>query len=217
MADEGQPRHRRWRVLTGVEHASLRAPHQTPARLCGELPDRRLAPRTRQSRHGRKRQLLHERAGGSRRNARDRRRVVSARGSDSPCAPVDTLVLISNRPQINNPATASTHRRAHHRDARRTSDDDLGGARRCADHRPGRPRIGYWKVGVPPSGDGRPVVRLANLAVGNAESATGLEATLTGPTLRFEEASVVAVTGAGARHGEWSRRPTVGADHRRRW
>ena len=58
-------------------------------------------------------------------------------------------------------------------------------------------RIGYWKVGVPPSGPMDDLsFRLANLAVGNAESATGLEATLTGPTLRFEEASVVAVTGA---------------------
>ncbi|MCR5979766.1 5-oxoprolinase/urea amidolyase family protein [Gordonia jinghuaiqii] len=58
-------------------------------------------------------------------------------------------------------------------------------------------RAGYWKVGVPPSGPMDDLsFRLANLAVGNAETAPGLEATLMGPALRFETDTVVAVTGA---------------------
>jgi urea carboxylase len=58
-------------------------------------------------------------------------------------------------------------------------------------------RLGYWDVGVPPSGpmDARSF-RLANRAVGNAESAAALELTLTGPTLRFNVASVIALAGA---------------------
>ncbi|MEO9327884.1 5-oxoprolinase/urea amidolyase family protein [Gordonia aurantiaca] len=60
-------------------------------------------------------------------------------------------------------------------------------------------RIGYWKVGVPPSGPMDDLsFRLANLAVGNPETAAGLEATLMGPALRFDEPTVVAVTGAPA-------------------
>ena len=61
-------------------------------------------------------------------------------------------------------------------------------------------RLGYWKVGVPPSGPMDDLsFRLANLAVGNPEGAAGLEATLAGPSLRFDEAVVVAVTGAPVR------------------
>src|SRR5690606_35445209 len=58
-------------------------------------------------------------------------------------------------------------------------------------------RNGYWDIGVPPS---RPMddhaFRLANRPVGNHASATGLEATLVGPTLRFHSDTVVALTGA---------------------
>ncbi|MFT3661525.1 MAG: 5-oxoprolinase/urea amidolyase family protein [Gordonia sp. (in: high G+C Gram-positive bacteria)] len=58
-------------------------------------------------------------------------------------------------------------------------------------------RLGYWKVGVPPSG---PIddlsFRLANRVVGNDEGAAGLEVTLAGPALRFDAPAVVAVTGA---------------------
>uniref|UniRef100_UPI003D924E8B 5-oxoprolinase/urea amidolyase family protein n=1 Tax=Gordonia sp. B7-2 TaxID=3420932 RepID=UPI003D924E8B len=58
-------------------------------------------------------------------------------------------------------------------------------------------RVGYWKVGVPPSGPMDDLsFRLANVAVGNAETAAGLEVTLAGPALRFDEPAVVAVTGA---------------------
>jgi urea carboxylase len=58
-------------------------------------------------------------------------------------------------------------------------------------------RLGYWAVGVPPSGpmDGR-ALRLGNRLLGNAEGAAGLEITMSGPLLRFNTDAVVAVTGA---------------------
>jgi urea carboxylase len=58
-------------------------------------------------------------------------------------------------------------------------------------------RLGYWEVGVPPSGpmDDRSF-RIGNRLVGNAEGAPGIEITLTGPRLRFLRDAVVAVTGA---------------------
>jgi urea carboxylase len=58
-------------------------------------------------------------------------------------------------------------------------------------------RLGFWEVGVPPSGpmDDRSF-RVGNVLVGNEEGAAGLEVTVTGPRLRFTEAAVVAVTGA---------------------
>jgi urea carboxylase len=60
-------------------------------------------------------------------------------------------------------------------------------------------RLGLWEVGVPPSGpmDDRSF-RLGNLAVGNDEGAPGLECTLTGPKLRFAQATTVCVCGAEA-------------------
>ena len=58
-------------------------------------------------------------------------------------------------------------------------------------------RLGYWDVGVPPSGpmDDR-AFRLANRIVGNPEGAVALELTLTGPTLRFNDDALVALAGA---------------------
>lgn len=58
-------------------------------------------------------------------------------------------------------------------------------------------RLGYWDVGVPPSGpmDDKSF-RLANRLLGNAEGTAALECTLTGPTLRFNIDARVAVTGA---------------------
>ncbi len=58
-------------------------------------------------------------------------------------------------------------------------------------------RTGYWNIGVPLSGpmDGL-AFRLANRLVGNGEGEAGLEITFTGPTLRFNCGSVIAVTGA---------------------
>ena len=58
-------------------------------------------------------------------------------------------------------------------------------------------RVGYWHIGVPPSGPMDDYAfRLANRVVGNAPSAAGLEATLVGPKLRFHRATVIALTGA---------------------
>ena len=58
-------------------------------------------------------------------------------------------------------------------------------------------RVGYWGVGVPPSGPMDDLsFRLANIAVGNAEGVPALESTLLGPRLRFTAPTVVAVTGA---------------------
>ncbi|WAE63956.1 urea carboxylase [Stutzerimonas sp. R40042] len=58
-------------------------------------------------------------------------------------------------------------------------------------------RLGYWAVGVPPSGpmDSR-ALRLGNALLGNPEDAAGLEITMNGPILRFNTDAVVAVTGA---------------------
>ncbi|MBU7575553.1 MAG: 5-oxoprolinase/urea amidolyase family protein [Hydrogenophaga sp.] len=61
-------------------------------------------------------------------------------------------------------------------------------------------RQGYWAVGVPPSGPmDAHAHRMANQLVGNASDAAALEITLAGPTLRFNVATVVAVTGAPAK------------------
>lgn len=63
-------------------------------------------------------------------------------------------------------------------------------------------RLGYWHVGVPPSGPMDSLAfRFANRLVGNARDAAGLEITLIGPTLRFSCDATVALTGAdfGAR------------------
>jgi len=58
-------------------------------------------------------------------------------------------------------------------------------------------RVGYWEVGVPPSGPFDPLsLRLANRMVANPEGAPGLEITMTGPTLRFNSATTIAVVGA---------------------
>lgn len=57
-------------------------------------------------------------------------------------------------------------------------------------------RTGYWEVGVPPSGPFDSLsFRAANRLVGNPEGAPGLELTVSGPTLRFNSATSVAVVG----------------------
>ena len=58
-------------------------------------------------------------------------------------------------------------------------------------------RIGYQKYGVPSSGAmDQTALRVANLLVGNAEGAAGIEATGEGPALRALADSVVAIVGA---------------------
>ena len=58
-------------------------------------------------------------------------------------------------------------------------------------------RIGFWHVGVPPSGpmDDRSF-RVANRIVGNASGTCALEMTLAGATLRFDRATTIALAGA---------------------
>jgi urea carboxylase len=58
-------------------------------------------------------------------------------------------------------------------------------------------RLGYWNVGVPPSGAMDDVsLRLANRLVGNEEGDAALECTMMGPSLKFHTDSLVALTGA---------------------
>ena len=58
-------------------------------------------------------------------------------------------------------------------------------------------RVGYWDVGVPPSG---PMDNLSfllgNRILGNPDSAPGLEITLAGPVLRFSVECIITMTGA---------------------
>jgi urea carboxylase len=58
-------------------------------------------------------------------------------------------------------------------------------------------RRGYWHVGVPPSGPMDSLAfRLGNRLLENPEGAAGLEVTLSGPTLRFDDFAVVCLAGA---------------------
>ncbi|MDH2916294.1 MAG: urea carboxylase, partial [Gallionella sp.] len=58
-------------------------------------------------------------------------------------------------------------------------------------------RLGYWNIGVPPSGPMDALAfRLSNQLLGNAEEAAGLELTVSGPTLKFNSDTVIALTGA---------------------
>jgi urea carboxylase len=76
-----------------------------------------------------------------------------------------------------------------------TSIDVLdGGVMTTIQDYPGR--VGYWHVGVPPSGPmDHLAFRLANKLVGNAEGVAGIEVTLIGPSLQFNTDAVIAVTG----------------------
>jgi urea carboxylase len=58
-------------------------------------------------------------------------------------------------------------------------------------------RVGYWGVGIPPSGPMDSFAFcVANALVGNSETCAALEITAMGPTLRFAEDTVIALTGA---------------------
>ena len=58
-------------------------------------------------------------------------------------------------------------------------------------------RLGYWDVGVPPSGPMDALaLRLGNRLLGNAEGAAGLEITAQGPALLFNTGALVCLTGA---------------------
>lgn len=61
-------------------------------------------------------------------------------------------------------------------------------------------RLGYWAVGVPPSGPMDALsFRLGNRMLGNAREAAGLECTVAGPKLRFLSGTRVCITGADMR------------------
>ena len=58
-------------------------------------------------------------------------------------------------------------------------------------------RLGYWHVGVPPSGPMDDLAfRLGNRLLSNPEGAAGLEITVAGPTLTFDRAATVCLAGA---------------------
>jgi urea carboxylase len=58
-------------------------------------------------------------------------------------------------------------------------------------------RVGFWDIGVPPSGPMDDLAfRLANQLVGNTGPAAGLELTVSGPTLKFNAPTVIALGGA---------------------
>ena len=76
-----------------------------------------------------------------------------------------------------------------------TLDVLAGGTMTTVQDYPGR--SGYWPVGVPPSGPFDSLsFRLGNRLLGNDENAAGLEFTLNGPTLKFNQATRIALTGA---------------------
>ncbi|XMA20165.1 hypothetical protein WAI453_012956 [Rhynchosporium graminicola] len=62
-------------------------------------------------------------------------------------------------------------------------------------------RIGYWKVGIPPSGPmDNYSFRVANRLLGNNPGDAGLECTSTGPILRFLCNTIIAIVGPPAEH-----------------
>ncbi|MDP9170762.1 MAG: 5-oxoprolinase/urea amidolyase family protein, partial [Acidobacteriota bacterium] len=73
-----------------------------------------------------------------------------------------------------------------------------GGTMTTVQDYPGR--LGYWNVGVPPSGPMDSLsFRIGNHLLGNPEGAAGLECTVTGPGLRFNCGTEIALTGADFR------------------
>ena len=84
------------------------------------------------------------------------------------------------------------------RETRRAFEVLDGGMQTTIQDYPGR--LGYWHVGVPPSGPMDALAfRVANRLVGNCEDAAALEMTTTGPRLRFDVEATVAITGADMR------------------
>ncbi|MES1261690.1 MAG: 5-oxoprolinase/urea amidolyase family protein, partial [Acidobacteriota bacterium] len=70
-----------------------------------------------------------------------------------------------------------------------------GGTMTTVQDYPGR--LGYWNVGVPPSGPMDSLsFRIGNRMLGNEEGAPGLECTVTGPSLRFHCDTAVVIAGA---------------------
>lgn len=58
-------------------------------------------------------------------------------------------------------------------------------------------RVGYWDVGIPPSGPMDSfALKIANMLVNNSEGSACFEFTGFGPTIKFEDDHVIALTGA---------------------
>ncbi len=58
-------------------------------------------------------------------------------------------------------------------------------------------RVGYWNVGIPPSGAMDSLaLALGNRAVGNPPGAAGIEMTMMGASVRFHQAATIALSGA---------------------
>jgi urea carboxylase len=77
----------------------------------------------------------------------------------------------------------------------RTLEVLIAGTQTTVQDHPGR--IGYWNIGVPPSGPMDDLsFRLANRALGNPPEAAGLEITVSGPTLKFHVDALICLTGA---------------------
>ena len=78
---------------------------------------------------------------------------------------------------------------------RRTVEVLDGGTMTTVQDYPGR--LGYWNVGVPPSGPMDSLsFRLGNRLLGNDEGAPGLECTVSGPALTFHFDAEIVLTGA---------------------
>ena len=81
-----------------------------------------------------------------------------------------------------------------------------GGTMTTVQDYPGR--LGYWHVGVPPSGPMDSLsFRIGNRLLGNPEGAPGLEITVSGPTLKFNCDTEIAVTGADFGVERWKAIP----------
>ena len=79
--------------------------------------------------------------------------------------------------------------------ARRAFEVLEGGTQTTLQDYPGR--LGYWHVGVPPSGPMDTLAfRIANRLVGNGEDAAAIEMTTVGAKLRFDADATIALTGA---------------------
>eukprot|EP01084_Bolivina_argentea_P013740 25750_1 len=62
-------------------------------------------------------------------------------------------------------------------------------------------RIGYWRIGIPPSGPMDDYsFRIANKIINNPQNAAGLEITYKGPKLQFDHDTQIILTGAKIKH-----------------
>lgn len=92
-------------------------------------------------------------------------------------------------------ATHTTRSLSDFRVASRAVDVQVGGVHSMVQDWPAR--LGYWDVGVPPSGPMDALgLRAANAILGNAQGTAALEITAAGPTLSFRFSTRIAVTGA---------------------